>query len=48
MNRDPVTENLRAVERHFHSKVEMRLVHSFEMRGARTSRELVFDIGRVV
>jgi ketosteroid isomerase-like protein len=29
------------------SKVEMRLVHIFEMRDGRISRELVFDMGRV-
>ena len=30
------------------SKIEMRLVHIFEMRDGRISRELVFDMGRVV
>jgi ketosteroid isomerase-like protein len=30
------------------SKVEMRLVHIFEMRGGKISRELVFDMGRPV
>jgi len=30
------------------SHVEMRLVHIFEMRGARIAKELVFDMGRVV
>jgi ketosteroid isomerase-like protein len=30
------------------SKVEMRLVHIFEMRGGKIARELVFDMGRVV
>lgn len=30
------------------SKVEMRLVHIFEMRNGKISRELVFDMGRVV
>lgn len=29
------------------SKVEMRLVHIFEMRDGKISRELVFDMGRV-
>ena len=29
------------------SKVEMRLVHIFEMRGGKISRELVFDMGRI-
>lgn len=29
------------------SKVEMRLVHIFEMRGGKISREIVFDMGRV-
>ena len=28
------------------SKVEMRLVHIFEMRHGKISRELVFDMGR--
>jgi ketosteroid isomerase-like protein len=28
------------------SKIEMRLVHIFEMRDGRISRELVFDMGR--
>jgi hypothetical protein len=28
------------------SKVEMRLVHIFEMRDGRIARELVFDMGR--
>jgi ketosteroid isomerase-like protein len=30
------------------SKVEMRLVHIFEMRGGKIARELVFDMGRTV
>jgi ketosteroid isomerase-like protein len=30
------------------SKVEMRLVHIFEMRNGKISRELVFDMGRAV
>jgi ketosteroid isomerase-like protein len=30
------------------SRIEMRLVHIFEMRDGRISRELVFDMGRVV
>ena len=30
------------------SKVEMRLVHIFEMRDGKISRELVFDMGRTV
>jgi ketosteroid isomerase-like protein len=30
------------------SKVEMRLVHIFEMRDGRIARELVFDMGRPV
>ena len=30
------------------SKVEMRLVHIFEMRDGKISRELVYDMGRVV
>lgn len=30
------------------SKIEMRLVHIFEMRGGKISRELVFDMGRIV
>ena len=30
------------------SKVEMRLVHIFEMRDGKISRELVFDMGRAV
>jgi ketosteroid isomerase-like protein len=30
------------------SKVRMRLVHIFEMRDGKISRELVFDMGRVV
>jgi ketosteroid isomerase-like protein len=30
------------------SKVEMRLVHIFEMRDAKISREIVFDMGRTV
>jgi ketosteroid isomerase-like protein len=30
------------------AKVEMRLVHIFEMRDGKISRELVFDMGRVV
>jgi len=30
------------------SKVEMRLVHIFEMRDGKISRELVFDMGRPV
>jgi ketosteroid isomerase-like protein len=30
------------------TKIEMRLVHIFEMRGAKISRELVFDMGRPV
>jgi ketosteroid isomerase-like protein len=29
------------------SRVEMRLVHIFEMRDGKISRELVFDMGRV-
>jgi hypothetical protein len=29
-------------------KIEMRLVHIFEMRDGRISRELVFDMGRPV
>jgi ketosteroid isomerase-like protein len=29
------------------SKVEMRLVHIFEMRNGKISRELVYDMGRV-
>jgi ketosteroid isomerase-like protein len=29
------------------SKVEMRLVHIFEMRDGKIARELVFDMGRV-
>jgi ketosteroid isomerase-like protein len=31
-----------------HAKIEMRLVHIFEMRDAKISRELVFDMGRPV
>ena len=36
--------------RHFPvgSKIEMRLVHIFEMRDGKISRELVFDMGRPV
>ena len=30
------------------SKVEMRLVHIFEMRDGKISREIVFDMGRCV
>jgi ketosteroid isomerase-like protein len=30
------------------SKIEMRLVHIFEMRDGRISREIVFDMGRAV
>jgi len=30
------------------SKIEMRLVHIFEMRDGKISRELVFDMGRPV
>jgi ketosteroid isomerase-like protein len=30
------------------TKIEMRLVHIFEMRDAKISRELVFDMGRPV
>jgi ketosteroid isomerase-like protein len=30
------------------SKVEMRLVHIFEMRGGKIAREIVFDMGRRV
>jgi ketosteroid isomerase-like protein len=30
------------------AKIEMRLVHIFEMREAKISRELVFDMGRPV
>ena len=30
------------------SRVEMRLVHIFEMRNGKISRELVYDMGRVV
>jgi len=30
------------------SKVEMRLVHIFEMRDAKISKEIVFDMGRTV
>ncbi len=30
------------------AKIEMRLVHIFEMRDGRISRELVFDMGRPV
>jgi ketosteroid isomerase-like protein len=30
------------------SRVEMRLVHIFEMRDGKISRELVYDMGRVV
>jgi ketosteroid isomerase-like protein len=30
------------------SKVEMRLVHIFEMRDGKIARELVFDMGRAV
>jgi ketosteroid isomerase-like protein len=30
------------------AKIEMRLVHIFEMRDAKISRELVFDMGRPV
>jgi ketosteroid isomerase-like protein len=30
------------------SKVEMRLVHIFEMRDGKISREIVFDMGRAV
>ncbi len=30
------------------SKVEMRLVHIFEMRDGKIARELVYDMGRVV
>jgi ketosteroid isomerase-like protein len=30
------------------SKIEMRLVHIFEMRDGKISRELVFDMGRAV
>ena len=29
-------------------KIEMRLVHIFEMRGGKISKELVFDMGRPV
>ena len=29
------------------SKVEMRLVHIFEMRNGKIARELVFDMGRI-
>jgi len=29
------------------SRIEMRLVHIFEMRDGRISRELVFDMGRI-
>jgi ketosteroid isomerase-like protein len=32
----------------FGSKVEMRLVHIFEMRDGKISREIVFDMGRPV
>jgi ketosteroid isomerase-like protein len=32
----------------FASKIEMRLVHIFEMRDGKISREIVFDMGRVV
>jgi ketosteroid isomerase-like protein len=30
------------------SRVEMRLVHIFEIRGGKISREIVFDMGRAV
>jgi ketosteroid isomerase-like protein len=30
------------------SRIEMRLVHIFEMRDGRISREIVFDMGRAV
>lgn len=30
------------------SKIEMRLVHIFEIRGGKISREIVFDMGRPV
>jgi len=30
------------------SKIEMRLVHIFEMRDGKISREIVFDMGRTV
>lgn len=30
------------------TKIEMRLVHIFEMRAAKISHELVFDMGRPV
>jgi ketosteroid isomerase-like protein len=30
------------------SKIEMRLVHIFEMRDGKIAREIVFDMGRVV
>jgi hypothetical protein len=30
------------------AKIEMRLVHIFEMRDGKISRELVFDMGRPV
>jgi ketosteroid isomerase-like protein len=30
------------------AKVEMRLVHIFEMRDGRIARELVYDMGRIV
>ena len=30
------------------SKIEMRLVHIFEMRDGKISREIVFDMGRAV
>ena len=30
------------------SKIEMRLVHIFEMRDGKISREIVFDMGRSV
>ena len=41
-------EVIRDGYRHFPvgSKVEMRLVHIFEMRDGRIARELVFDMGR--
>jgi ketosteroid isomerase-like protein len=41
-----------AKDRYWHfpvgSKIEMRLVHIFEMRDGKISRELVFDMGRPV
>ena len=30
------------------SKIRMRLVHIFEMRDGKISKEIVFDMGRVV